>query len=1115
MSNNLVSQQLPVPSMQMGQLEPILNKMDSSISEMQMGVVGSVGYMSGHPVSQPFPASNRQTALISDNSLSRGFPSMEMQTGKIGQIGSMLNNEEQMSAPFKRKTPMEPICQDQTLENMSMSQKRVAQMQHRPWLPQISALNKRTMQLESMPISPGSHNSPTANKKMVKTEFFSSKSGSQRMSSQKNQTARAQPPTKVSTESSESVRSKMREQLATALSLVTQQGNKSLDMRDNSPGEAVSCPENRGNNQPAGSALAAAAAVDRVNKQSNNSVEIFSAQKNNDAQGEFEKILADARTGGSTLSSICDGREFQSSNVLSYDVPFGDNFFVKDELLQGNGLSWVLDSDLDMAEKKEIQNAEEPKLDHEDVGGDRVEQAYQSPQDLAFDIEEELFKLFGGVNKKYKEKGRSLLFNLKDRNNPELRERVVAGEISPERLCSMTAEELASEELSQWRMAKAEELAQMVVLPDSDVDIRRLVRKTHKGEFQVEVDQDDSTPVDISGGSSSLAQSQPKSKEIETRTSKPVVKKGKVNASGENSNLEGHDTSCTLTIPSNEESDFMHGLMVDDGLKDVEFLPPIVSLDEFMESLDSEPPFENLPLDSERMTPVSEKDDSKTGSVVKSSVDASSKKRDDVDVTQMNKDADVKSDDNHVDSKLDDGHTDVKPRGNLLDVKSSDSPLKTESTRARSGRPKGEHVWGGSLQLTVSSTANVVCLYKSGEKTSANEWPGFIEIKGRVRLEAFEKFLQELPLSRSRAVMVVHCVLKESSENERAALQEVADSYVLDERVGFAEPASGVELYFCPPHNKTLEMLGKIIQKEHIEALNELDNGLIGVIVWRKLSSISPKSSSSHHKHVSKKQHFTSRRQQDSPLNSNFEPKSALPLGPPPANSGPSLDDDEDDIPPGFGPLAARDEDDLPEFNFSGGSNPPMSRFSSQKSTRGPGMAVLRAPQTSHPVELVRELIHKYGQNNASALPGNWKDKGRSGVAAQPWNDDDDDIPEWQPQAPQQQVHNFQQQMLRPHLVNHSHLASQQRTHQTMLPLQSLQPPSINATNGSENPALWQQQQQQQGTWWVPPGQAGGIRPSSVGLQPDAGQFYGAPSRGVGGQPGLSWQQNVPKSRGF
>ena len=48
----------------------------------------------------------------------------------------------------------------------------------------------------------------------------------------------------------------------------------------------------------------------------------------------------------------------------------------------------------------------------------------------------------------------------------------------------------------------------------------------------------------------------------------------------------------------------------------------------------------------------------------------------------------------------------------------------------------------------------MVLLWRSGERTSAKDWPGILEIKGRVRLDAFEKFLQELPLSRSRAVMV-------------------------------------------------------------------------------------------------------------------------------------------------------------------------------------------------------------------------------------------------------------------------------------------------------------------------------------------------------------------------
>lgn len=42
----------------------------------------------------------------------------------------------------------------------------------------------------------------------------------------------------------------------------------------------------------------------------------------------------------------------------------------------------------------------------------------------------------------------------------------------------------------------------------------------------------------------------------------------------------------------------------------------------------------------------------------------------------------------------------------------------------------------------------------SGEKTSTKDWPGFLEIKGRVRLDAFQKFLLELPQSRTRAIMV-------------------------------------------------------------------------------------------------------------------------------------------------------------------------------------------------------------------------------------------------------------------------------------------------------------------------------------------------------------------------
>lgn len=42
----------------------------------------------------------------------------------------------------------------------------------------------------------------------------------------------------------------------------------------------------------------------------------------------------------------------------------------------------------------------------------------------------------------------------------------------------------------------------------------------------------------------------------------------------------------------------------------------------------------------------------------------------------------------------------------------------------------------------------------SGEKPQDINWSEIIEIKGKVRLHEFEKFIQELPFSRSRAVMV-------------------------------------------------------------------------------------------------------------------------------------------------------------------------------------------------------------------------------------------------------------------------------------------------------------------------------------------------------------------------
>jgi len=72
------------------------------------------------------------------------------------------------------------------------------------------------------------------------------------------------------------------------------------------------------------------------------------------------------------------------------------------------------------------------------------------PSDLilkrAVAIEAEVVKNCYGTNQEYKAKIRSLFVNLKDKNNPGLRESVASGDISATRFSSMTSQEMASEE---------------------------------------------------------------------------------------------------------------------------------------------------------------------------------------------------------------------------------------------------------------------------------------------------------------------------------------------------------------------------------------------------------------------------------------------------------------------------------------------------------------------------------------------------------------------------------------------------------------------------------------------------------------------------------------------
>ncbi|KAI3828429.1 hypothetical protein L1987_02530 [Smallanthus sonchifolius] len=859
-----------------------------------------------------------------------------------------------------------PTKRKEPTESLSPSgvDKRVAQMK-----PHV---NKRPPQLQPMPRKPGS----------------------QRVQTPKNRTATQEVSPKVQSGSFEAVRSKMREALAAALSVGIQNEEKPDNEHNSPPSEAG---KERVDSQPDGST----ATVGKLEECGSTEGQIG---KNDVQEPQYNYVMLDAESS------------------------FGDAFFVKDELLQGNGLSWAWD--LEVTESKEING---PKQDQSGDTNGR-ENIVKSPEELGSRIEAELFKLFGGVNKKYKEKGRSLMFNLKDRNNPELREKVLSGVISPERLCAMTPEELASKQLSEWRMAKAEELDKMIVLQESDVDIRRLVKKTHKGEYQVEVEQDDGVSVEVSVGSTSFTQFQPKKKKTAHEVEEKEITDG------------DKSSSENLTIPA-DGTDFMQELIVDE-FKDEGFLPPIVSLDEFMESLNSEPPFENLSTDSETKPVTVVKTDGENVSSEQASAGG-------------------------VDQPK------AKPNEALLSMKTSDISVERKTIPASSA-VIGENVWEGELQLTISSSIFAIGLFRSGEKTSTKEWPDSMEIKGRVRLDAFEKFLQELPMSRTRAVMVVHFVLKDSSsEIHRAFLSEAVNSYIGDERLGFGEPNPGVELYFCPPHTRIIEMLCKHLSKNQTDILRSTDNGLIGVVVWRRPHiNFSNSSSSSQHKHHKKHNFPTSRHTNiNANTNSNFTPKSVNRMLP----EQPNNNNDDDDIPPGFGPgaaTAARDEDDLPEFRFSGNPN-----SSGQKN---PAQVGFRSKPTqfnpSAPVDQMRHLIYRYGQ---TATGGD----GASRIN-RPWNKDneDDDVPEWQPHLHQNlhhpevpPVHHIQPPL-------GSHMVNQVRPQigQVMIPHMPVQP----HVNVLQNVVRW-----------PPPSSGPPVLPPNAAV---SGQHYDG-----------QWRLDAPRSRGF
>uniref|UniRef100_A0A7N6AT48 PHD finger protein 3 n=1 Tax=Anabas testudineus TaxID=64144 RepID=A0A7N6AT48_ANATE len=117
--------------------------------------------------------------------------------------------------------------------------------------------------------------------------------------------------------------------------------------------------------------------------------------------------------------------------------------------------------------------------------------------EVAKKTERELFHLYKDTDNKYKNKYRSLTFNLKDTKNNVLFRKVLKGEISPGNLIRLSPEELASKELAAWRQRENRHTIEMIEKEQREAERRPITKITHKGEIEIESQEPVKVPEPI------------------------------------------------------------------------------------------------------------------------------------------------------------------------------------------------------------------------------------------------------------------------------------------------------------------------------------------------------------------------------------------------------------------------------------------------------------------------------------------------------------------------------------------------------------------------------------------------------------------------------------------
>ncbi|XP_047063406.1 uncharacterized protein LOC124670999 [Lolium rigidum] len=147
--------------------------------------------------------------------------------------------------------------------------------------------------------------------------------------------------------------------------------------------------------------------------------------------------------------------------------------------------------------------------------------------------------------------------------------------------------------------------------------------------------------------------------------------------------------------------------------------------------------------------------------------------------------------------------------------------------------PVHSSLWDGMIQLNSSIKFFMSAFFNSGEKILDIVWPDTIEIKGRVKLEDFQKFVKDLRHSKNRSIMVISlCSKVGSTKDGVGGIQEVAKRFEVNQRVGFAEIENGPYIYICPRNEAVITNLGKYGFWKGVSTVDTNQDSLIGFVVW-------------------------------------------------------------------------------------------------------------------------------------------------------------------------------------------------------------------------------------------------------------------------------------------